>query len=156
MEEDTINITRPQKDTTFTVPESVRLSTKQQNKVAEKPKYPSESIGLPSEGYFYNSNNVRTSTDAFMDGGKRTLNINQPMIIFCNEDDNFLKQIIEFRKGYEDKTMIIPIKFSDTEFYQYLQILEYNPEKNKTNRNNLVHLITISKYLFIKIGRAHV
>lgn len=56
MEEDTINITRPQKDTTFTVPESVRLSTKQQNKVAEKPKYPSESIGLPSEGYFYNSN----------------------------------------------------------------------------------------------------
>lgn len=56
MEEDTINITRPQKDTTVTVPESVRLSTKQQNKVVEKPKYPSESIGLPSEGYFYNSN----------------------------------------------------------------------------------------------------
>ena len=56
MEEDTINITRPQTDTTVTVPESVRLSTKQQNKVVEKPKYPSESIGLPSEGYFYNSN----------------------------------------------------------------------------------------------------
>lgn len=56
MEEDTINITRPQKDTTVTVPESVRLSTKQQNRVVEKPKYPSESIGLPSEGYFYNSN----------------------------------------------------------------------------------------------------
>lgn len=57
MENDTINITRPQKDTTVNVPESVKLASRpQNNKSAEKPKYPSEPIGLPSEGYFYNSN----------------------------------------------------------------------------------------------------
>jgi hypothetical protein len=57
MENDTINITRPQKDTTVNVPEAVKLASRpQNNKSAEKPKYPSEPIGLPSEGYFYNSN----------------------------------------------------------------------------------------------------
>jgi len=57
MEEDTINITRPQKETSINVPDSVRLAAKSPaNKPVEKPKYPSETIGLPSEGYFYNSN----------------------------------------------------------------------------------------------------
>jgi len=57
-QDQTISITRPPQAPSVNVPDAVRLTSTKQ---AEKPKYPSEVIGLPSEGYFYKENNPLNS-----------------------------------------------------------------------------------------------
>ena len=57
-QDQTISITRPPQAPSVNVPDAVRLTSTKQ---AEKPKYPSEVIGLPSEGYFYKENNPLSS-----------------------------------------------------------------------------------------------
>lgn len=52
----TISITRTHSNPTVSVPDAVRLTSIKQSEKTEKPKYPSEPIGLPSEGYFYKEN----------------------------------------------------------------------------------------------------
>ncbi len=52
----TISITRTPQTPSVSVPDAVRLASTKQAEKTEKPKYPSEPIGLPSEGYFYKEN----------------------------------------------------------------------------------------------------
>ena len=52
----TISITRTPQTPSVSVPDAVRLTSIKPSEKTEKPKYPSEPIGLPSEGYFYKEN----------------------------------------------------------------------------------------------------
>ena len=102
-------------------------------------------------GYYHIASNDRTSYENFLAGGEKLLKINQPMIIFC-EPGFIAEQIFSIRAelNLASKTHIITCPLENLELYPYLSVFDSNPDKNLTNRNNMVHLICISKFIFIR------
>lgn len=63
----------------------------------------------------------------------RTLFIEQPLIIYC--DEHYSEKYYQIRKalGYEDMTIVVPKNFEDLYFYKYKDVID-NIKQSETNQ----------------------
>lgn len=101
-------------------------------------------------------NSNRRSFDDYLESGKYTLSIDCPLIIYIEPE--YVDYIIDKRKSYglENKTLVIPIKFDDLEFYREAEKIkmcrQINPIINANSvKDTYLYMIVIwSKFTLLK------
>lgn len=102
---------------------------------------------------FYIKNNVYDMM-SFIESGRRTMKINQPMIIYTGNDTYEFIYKMRCEYGFKDKTKMIVLTMDQLYFYKYKDIIESNrkiywPTKDP-RCNTDVHIITLSKFEVVK------
>lgn len=102
---------------------------------------------------YYTPNNIYDKQTS-LERGRRTMRINQPMVIYTGPET--YEDILAMRKSYglDNKTKMVVIPYNELHFYKYKDVIETNRDKYWPTRDARcstdVQIITMSKYEIIK------